>query len=132
MIVVDASGVVDVVLDIRPHSLSVGEIMLEHAPDIHAPHLLDAEVGQVIRRYLLHRETSPERVAEALEILGDLRITRHGHAGFLPRALDLRRNFTVYDALYVSLAEALGSPLLTRDKGIARSARRFVEVIHVR
>ncbi len=132
MIVVDASGIVDVVLDVRPHSLHVAEILLEHASDIHAPHLLDAEVGQVIRRYLLDGQMPKTRVDEAIEILGDLRITRHGHAGFLPRALALRRNLTVYDALYVALAEALGAALVTRDGRLARSARRLVEVIHIR
>jgi predicted nucleic acid-binding protein len=131
LIVVDASGVVDVVLDITPQSRLIAEDLLEHSGDIHAPHLLDAEVGQVIRRYLLRKEISLDRAREALEILEGLRIVRHGHAGFLPRALTLRRNLTVYDALYVALAEALKAPLLTRDAGIARSATRYVDVVHV-
>jgi predicted nucleic acid-binding protein len=132
VIVTDASGVVDVVLDITPQSRRVGEALLEHSGDIHAPHLLDAEVGQVVRRYLLRKEITLDRAREALEILAGLRIVRHGHVGFLSRALALRRNLTVYDALYVALAEALEAPLLTRDAGIARSATRYVEVIHIR
>jgi predicted nucleic acid-binding protein len=132
LIVIDASGVVDVVLDVTPRSRLIAEALLEHSGDIHAPHLLDAEVGQVMRRYLLRKEISLDRAREALEILADLQIVRHGHAGFLSRALALRRNLTVYDALYVALAEALKAPLLTRDAGIARSARRYVEVIHIR
>ena len=131
MIVVDASGIVDIALDIVPQSRLVAERLLEHADDIHAPHLLDAEVGQVIRRFLLRREVRLERAHEALEILDDLGIIRHEHGGFLARALDMRRNLTVYDALYVALAEAIQAPLLTRDAGVARSAARFVEVIHI-
>ncbi len=30
--------------------------------------------------------------------------------------MGLRRNLTAYDATYVALAEALGAPLLTRDR----------------
>jgi predicted nucleic acid-binding protein len=132
LLVVDASGVVDVVLDIAPHSRLVGETLLEHSGDLHAPHLLDAEVGQVIRRYLLRRELRLDRAQEALEILEGLAIVRHEHGWFLARALDMRRNLSVYDALYVALAETLEAPLLTRDAGIARSAARYVEVIHIR
>ncbi|HET8526779.1 MAG TPA: type II toxin-antitoxin system VapC family toxin [Actinomycetota bacterium] len=131
MIVVDASGVIDLILDIRPHSERVAAVVDDHAADLHAPYLLDAEVGQVIRRFLLHRDMRPSRVDDALGLLADLRITRYGHVGLLPRALEFRRNLTVYDALYVALAEALEAPLLTRDAGIARTAGRLVDVVLV-
>jgi len=42
------------------------------------------------------------------------------------------RNFTVYDALYVTLAGALDAPLLTRDEALARAARRHTSIIVVR
>jgi predicted nucleic acid-binding protein len=34
-----------------------------------------------------------------------------------------RVNLTGYDAVYVAFAEALGTPLLTRDRRIASAAR---------
>jgi predicted nucleic acid-binding protein len=40
----------------------------------------------------------------------------------LPRIWDLRNNLTAYDAVYVALAEALGVPLLTRDRRLAGAA----------
>jgi predicted nucleic acid-binding protein len=40
----------------------------------------------------------------------------------LPRVWELRANLTAYDAAYVALAEALGAPLLTRDRRLARAA----------
>ena len=42
----------------------------------------------------------------------------------------LRRNLTAYDAAYIALAEALGAPLLTRDRRLASAPeiRARVEV----
>jgi predicted nucleic acid-binding protein len=130
VIVVDASAVLDVVLRTRfadrvlPH-------LQEHEGSLHAPYLLDAELGQVLRRFLLRGDIRPRRAAEAVGFAERMRVIRYPHQPFLTRALELRRNFTVYDALYVALAEALQAPLLTRDAGMGRSARRFVDVIHV-
>jgi predicted nucleic acid-binding protein len=59
-----------------------------------------------------------------LEIYLQLPLIRHGHTGLLVRALDLRDNFTAYDAMYVALAERLGSALLTGDVRLGRSASR--------
>jgi predicted nucleic acid-binding protein len=36
-----------------------------------------------------------------------LPLTRHGHQALLPRVLELRANFSAYDACYVALAERL-------------------------
>jgi predicted nucleic acid-binding protein len=132
VIVVDASGVVDLILDISPHSEGVAAAMTAHEQDLHAPYLLDAEVGHAMRRLMLRRELRMPRVEEALTLLVDLGITRYAHVGLLHRALSLRHRLTVYDGLYVALAEALEAPLLTRDAGIARSAGRLVDVVLVR
>jgi predicted nucleic acid-binding protein len=40
----------------------------------------------------------------------------------------LRNKLTVYDAVYVALAEALDAPLLTRDRRLAAAARRHARV----
>ena len=131
MIVVDASAVVDALFDTAPFAERIHEQLVEHAGDLHAPHLVDAEVGQVLRRYLLARAVRPARAARAIERLGVLGIKRYPHLIFLPRAMRLHRNLTVYDGLYVALAEALGAPLLTRDGRLARSARHLVEIVHI-
>jgi predicted nucleic acid-binding protein len=66
-----------------------------------------------------------------ISFLGALQIVRYAHLDLLRRALEIPRNVTVYDALYVALAESLDAPLLTRDSRLARSAQRFVQVILV-
>lgn len=131
MIVLDASAAVDLVLDTSPHAAAIATHLLDHVGDVHAPHLLDAEVGQVLRRHILRRELRPRRAEEAIEFLRDLGMIRYAHLRLLSRALELPRNFTVYDGLYVALAETLEAPLLTRDSALARSARRYIEVVHV-
>jgi predicted nucleic acid-binding protein len=85
-----------------------------------APHLLDAEVGHLLRRHVLTGIASLARARIALETFLALPIERHPHATLLPRAFDLRDNATIYDALYLALAEALAAPLLTRDRRLAR------------
>ena len=86
---------------------------------LHAPHLLDVEVAQVLRRYYLHRELSSRRAEQALDDLAALKLERYPHEPLLPRIWQLRENITAYDAAYVALAEALNAPLLTCDARLA-------------
>ena len=120
MIVLDASAAVEVVLQ-----TAVGASLIERllAPEssLHAPHLLDIEVAQVLRRFSLHGEVPPERARQALEDLADFPIERYPHGILLPRIWALRENLTAYDATYVALAEILGATLLTRDARISRA-----------
>ncbi|HET9724563.1 MAG TPA: type II toxin-antitoxin system VapC family toxin [Actinomycetota bacterium] len=132
MIVLDASALVDVVLDTEPFADRVQHHLRDHEGEMHAPHRLDAEVGRVLRRYVLARQMSTERAERAVERLRQLRVIRYPHLPFLSRAMQFHRNLTVYDGLYVALAEPLVAPLATRDRRLARSAGRPVEVILIR
>lgn len=76
-----------------------------------------------MRRGLLRGILSATRVAQAIDDYLDLPLTRHGHQGLLDRVLDLRENFSAYDAAYVALAELLGGVLLTGDDSLARAVR---------
>ena len=130
MIVLDASVVVDLLLNRTPVSDEVAE-RIRAARSLHAPHLLDAEITQVLRRFVLRGDLAPGRAKTALEDWLRLPISRYPHAPFLRRAFELRENITIYDALYVVLAEGLGAPLLTRDRKLAGvpGVRALVEVI---
>ena len=46
---------------------------------MYAPHLLDVEVAQVLRRYALAGEVDAERCQAALEDLAGLAMTRYPH-----------------------------------------------------
>lgn len=129
MIVLDASAAVDWLLQtsvgqrIERRIYSAGE-------SLHAPHLLELEVTQVLRRLAREGTVPPRRANEAIQDLLDLRITRYPHFVLLPRIWQLRHNFSAYDAAYVVLAEKLGARLLTRDARLA-AARGHAASIEV-
>lgn len=128
MIVVDASALLDVLL--RTPSAQAIEPLLFTEPrqTLHAPHLLDVEVAQVLRRYAAIGDIDAQRGAEALADLADFPIRRYPHDVLLPRVWTLRSNFTAYDAVYVALAEALNARLLTRDQRLATTVRRHTDI----
>jgi predicted nucleic acid-binding protein len=117
LIVVDASALLEVLL--RTEASAVVEARLFMGETLHAPHLLDLEVAQVLRRYERAGELTARRGGEALEDLALIRIERYPHHLFLPRVWALRWNATAYDACYLALAEALDAPLVTRDGRLA-------------
>jgi predicted nucleic acid-binding protein len=120
MIVVDASTVLEALLR-TPAAGAVERRLFSTSQTLHAPHLLDVEVAQVVRRYAANGEIDVERGRMALDDLVDLPLHRYPHDLLLPRVWDLRNNITAYDAMYVALAEMLDAPLITRDKRLAAS-----------
>ena len=97
---------------------------------LHAPHLIDLEITQVLRRYTRSAAVSAERASEALTDLVDFPLIRYPHFALLKRIWELRDGLTAYDAAYVALAEALDAMLVTRDRALAKAGRLVrVEVI---
>jgi predicted nucleic acid-binding protein len=117
LIVVDASAILEVLL--RTGSAAALEARLFSGHTLHAPHLLDLEVAQVLRRYERAGELNAARGREALDDLNAFRIERYRHDLFMTRIWALRANATAHDAAYLALAEALNAPLLTRDRKLA-------------
>jgi len=127
MIVVDASAVIELLLNTEA-GRRVGQRLFTQNESLHAPHLIDLEVAQVVRRYTLGREMTSRRGREVLQDLANLPLTRYPHEPFLFRIWALRDNLTAYDAAYVSLAEVMGAPLLTRDAALAAIQKGRVKV----
>ena len=127
MIVVDASALLEVLLRTL-RGQSIESRFFNGSEVLHAPELLDVEVVQVIRRFLLAGEIDQDRAQSAIDDLMSLSIRRHSHALLLPRVWALRANVTAYDAVYVALAEVLEARLLTHDGRLATAARRHVKV----
>ena len=130
MIVVDASALLEALLSTAREAL-VTDILFDQRDGLHAPHLLDIEVTQVIRRYVLNGEIGAEHALTALADFLDLPFHRHPHHFLLPRVWELRNNLTAYDALYIALAEVLDAPLLTHDRRLAAAGghRARIELI---
>lgn len=130
MIVVDASAVLELLLGTERAERVAARVL---APDerLDAPHLVDIEVGQALRRLAQLNAITVLRAEEALADFASLVIERHAHLELLPRIWQLRDSLTAYDAAYVTLAEALDAPVLTCDAklGRAHGHRARIEVV---
>ena len=120
MIVVDAAVVVDFLIDASAAGEAVRERLARERWPLAAPELMDAEVAHVVRRHVLRGELAAAAAEAALADLVTMRIERYSHLPLVQRAFELRDNATIYDALYLTLAEILGATLLTRDASLAR------------
>jgi predicted nucleic acid-binding protein len=118
VIVIDASAMVDALLSIGSAD-TAGQRLLSSGELAHAPHLIDLEVTQVLRRRAMAGLITQSRGLMALNDLALAPLFRHSHDFLLPRVWELRHNFSAYDAVYVALAEFLNAPLLTRDRRLA-------------
>jgi predicted nucleic acid-binding protein len=130
VIILDASAAIEWLLQ-TPAGIRVDKRIFSPQVPLHAPHLLDIEVAQVLRRYVRDKTIAAQRGQEALEDLGDLPLNRYPHDFLIPRVWELRATLTAYDAVYVALAELLDAPLLTCDRKVASAPGHHaaVEVI---
>jgi predicted nucleic acid-binding protein len=120
LIVIDASAVLELLLR-TDKGIKVQGRALVPRESLHAPHLIDIEVAQTLRRLVHLKAISAARGKQALEDHVALNIKRAEHRDFLERVWVLRDSITAYDATYVMLAEALDVPLITCDAKLARS-----------
>lgn len=122
MVVVDTSAVLDSLAADRPEPDLAQR--LATAGEWHAPHLLDVEVLHALRGLVRGRKITLDRAQDARTDFAALAIVRYPIVGLADRIWKLRDTLTAYDAAYVALAETLGCPLVTCDKGIAGAGHR--------
>lgn len=125
MTVLDTSAVIDFLLA-DGVAADVGAL-LRSGPAA-APDVLIFEVMAVLRRDVGRGTLTPDRARGAIEDLGDLPVELFASLPFRERAWELRENLTVADALFVALAERLGEPLATKDRGLERAARTHTHI----
>ena len=116
--VLDASGAVELLLNTAPGRRLAGRLANEDE-FVHVPHLIDLEIAQVLRRYAMHGALDDRAGATALQRWRELDVERYPHEPLLGRVWQLRANVSAYDAIYVALAEALSTVLVTGDRRLA-------------
>lgn len=110
MIVVDASVAVEALQ--RPGSAR--EVVAEQ--ELHAPHLIDAEVAHALRHHVRAGEAPAPTATRQLEAWRRVGLVRHASPSLLARVWELRENLTAYDAHYIALAELLECSVITSDR----------------
>lgn len=92
-----------------------------------APELLLAEAANVLLRKRRRGELSAQELGELLQALGSLPIRFCGHADLILPACALAEahGLSVYDALYLALAERHGAQLITSDDALDKVARKL-------
>ena len=130
MPVIDASVLVDYLVG-GEHAEASRERLLGAQESLWAPHLVDAEVGHVLRRAVIAGGLRQSAARAAIEDLSALPLRRVGHVGLLDRAWRLRANATFYDGLYLALAERLKMQLVTLDERLERipALRAVIDVV---
>ena len=126
-VVVDASAYVYATTSKDPAARFVRKRLVDSI--CHAPHLLDAEVGDVLRRLELRGEITPGVALTSLKSLEHLVDERYPAIGpLVDAAWQIRGNITYYDATYVVLAATVKAPLLTGDARLSRAPGLTCEV----
>jgi predicted nucleic acid-binding protein len=120
VIVVDASALLEFLLQ-TSLGARVEARLFRDQDELHAPHLLDVEVVQGLRRLVRTGDVASGRAAEAIADLTDLDLYRHAHVDLMARAWKLRDNISAYDAMYVALAEAIEATIVTCDGPLAKA-----------
>ena len=115
MIVLDASAAVAALVNDGPARRLVGNDQL------HAPHLVDAEVTSGLRRLAAAGTISVPDASSALRTWQRLGVIRYPLLGLLDRTWELRDSVSTYDATYVALAESLDCTLVTADARLSRA-----------
>jgi predicted nucleic acid-binding protein len=116
MIVVDASAAISGLLRAGPARSRLATDAL------HAPHLLDTEIADAIRKLVLRQGLTERAAGGALVAWKQLGVRRYPTVGFIDRVWELRHNVSAYHAAYVALAEALGCNLVTADQRLATAS----------
>ncbi|MFF0488312.1 type II toxin-antitoxin system VapC family toxin [Nocardia sp. NPDC004068] len=119
-LVVDASALVIALIVESEVGIRAAERISQST--CHAPHLIDAEVGSVLRKKERQGAIKTDRGVAALRMATLLVDQRYVHHGPLAAdAWELRHTISFYDALYAALAARLEVPLLTADARLAKA-----------
>lgn len=118
-VVLDASAGVEMLL-LTPTGRRLLAILPAN-PRSWVPEVYFTEVASVLRRHEMHGRYDAARVRLAVDRLVSAPVSRVQVRSLLPDAWGRRHNLTMTDAVYVTLADHLGAPLVTTDLNLANA-----------
>jgi predicted nucleic acid-binding protein len=123
MIVVDASVFIDVITE--PATSENLIAILASEKEFAAPHIVDLEVMNGLRKHVFGKRMSAINAKSALAVFLDLNILHHSTSELNNAIWQMHSNVTPYDAAYVQLALTLNIPFLTRDMKLVSAVSRI-------
>jgi predicted nucleic acid-binding protein len=107
--------------------------LLAPAQELVAPDLIWPEFGNVLWKRRRRREISAEMSYQILADFGRLPLTIVPTDPFIPLALEIadRTDRTVYDALYLAVAEQMGCRMVTADKKLYNAVQSDAIAAHI-
>lgn len=126
-IVVDSSVLVASLIDSGSDGEWAEKVLA--SGELHTPHLALVETTNILRRLESAKLITTSEANAAQEDLMQLDMELFPFEPFAERVWELRHNITSYDAWYVALAEALGLPLATLDRPLAKSKKATCEFL---
>ncbi|MGW6915506.1 type II toxin-antitoxin system VapC family toxin [Kitasatospora sp. NPDC054939] len=127
MIVIDCSALV-LVLTAQGADGELVRSRVAEAGDVYAPTLLDYEIQSALLGMQRGGKLTEKEVERAVAAYRMLPVVKRETLPFWDRVRKLHANLSAYDSQYVTLAEALGVPLITSDARIKRSGATKCEV----
>jgi predicted nucleic acid-binding protein len=120
LVVVDASSIVDLLLD-RPLAGQVRAAL--HGQVLAAPAHVDGEVLSAFGRLQRAGAVSSRRIPTLIDALVGMPIDRVPLPALLKGAWSRRHNLRISDALYAELASQQDATLVTCDAGLAQQSK---------
>ena len=118
MIVIDASVIVDAMLDAK---IAESFTELLKSNEFAAPDHIYLEVLNALRRLEREDVIAPIALENCISLLADWPIEKFSVQNLIRDIWTVRHNITPYDAAYVTLAGLLEAPLLTHDEKLVRA-----------
>lgn len=119
MIIVDSSTVVAAFLSEDEFGAWAAGVVAGF--ELGAPSIAAFESANIIRRHASAGLVDERTARSAHRDVALLTVEYWPYHAVAARCWELRHNLTVYDAAYVAMAEATGSPLYTLDRRLAAS-----------
>ena len=128
MIVIDASVIVDAMLD--AHIAEAFNVLL-NSNEFVAPDHIYLEVLSSLRRLEREDVIAPIALEHCIALLKDWPIERFSVHDLIGDIWSVRHNITPYDAPYVALAGLLNAPLLTHDEKLVRAIDGEIKTLSI-
>ena len=98
--------------------------------EVLVPDLFWAEIGNILWKYFRRQKATLEACQTALASLQNMRLMTRPSADLVPEALEIAAAYgrTVYDSLYIALAQRKQTNLITADEKLANALALYLPV----